>query len=54
MKTRVVFMTGNAFTPRASALFENTLNVRLEKPFVPSDLTRAIAEVMKRHGEKEM
>ncbi len=52
MKSRIVFMTGNAFTPRASELFENTQNVRLEKPFVPADLTRAVTEVMTRHGER--
>jgi CheY-like chemotaxis protein/anti-sigma regulatory factor (Ser/Thr protein kinase) len=51
MKSRVVFMTGNAFTPRASELFEKTTNVRLDKPFVPADLTRVVGEVLRRHGD---
>lgn len=50
LRSRVVFMTGNAFTPEAHELFETTTNVRLDKPFVPADLTRAVAEVMRRHG----
>ena len=52
-KSRVVFMTGNAFTPRAQQLFENTENVRLDKPFVPDDLTRVVNEVMRRHQGAE-
>jgi PAS domain S-box-containing protein len=50
LATRFVFMTGNAFTPKAAELFESTTNLRLEKPFVPADLTRAVIEVMRRHG----
>jgi CheY-like chemotaxis protein len=53
LKTRVIFMTGNAFTQRASTLFDVTTNVRLNKPFVPADLTRAVAEVLRRHGQAE-
>lgn len=48
-QSRVILMTGNAFTPRARELFESTGNVRLEKPFLPKDLLGAIAEVLHRH-----
>jgi PAS domain S-box-containing protein len=51
MQSRVLLMTGNAFTPRARELFESTKNVRLEKPFLPADLVSAVTEVLRRHGE---
>jgi PAS domain S-box-containing protein len=49
-QSRVLLMTGNAFTPRARDLFETTKNVRLEKPFLPTDLVSAVNEVLRRHG----
>ena len=33
MTMRIVFMTGGAFTPRASAFLERVPNARLAKPF---------------------
>jgi PAS domain S-box-containing protein len=40
---RLVFLTGGAFTPAASAFLERVSNERLEKPFKPSEL-RALVE----------
>lgn len=51
MQSKVLLMTGNAFTPRARELFETTKNVRLEKPFLPADLVSAVKEVLRRHGQ---
>jgi len=50
MVSRVIFMTGNAFASREHDLFSATKNVRIEKPFLPADLSSAIAEVLKRHA----
>lgn len=49
MMSRVVFMTGNAFAPRERDLYSATKNVRIEKPFLPADLSDAVAEVLRRH-----
>ncbi len=50
MMSRIIFMTGNAFASREHDLFTSTKNVRIEKPFLPADLSAAIAEVLKRHA----
>ena len=50
MMSRVIFMTGNAFASREHDLFSGTKNVRIEKPFLPADLSAAVAEVLRRHA----
>ncbi|MBI1945882.1 MAG: response regulator [Deltaproteobacteria bacterium] len=50
MMSRVIFMTGNAFAAREHDLFSATKNVRVEKPFLPADLSGAVAEVLRRHA----
>ena len=50
MMSRVIFMTGNAFSAREHDLFSGTKNVRIEKPFLPADLSGAVAEVLRRHA----
>ena len=50
MMSRIIFMTGNAFASREHDLFTGTKNVRIEKPFLPADLSAAITEVLKRHA----
>ena len=39
---RIVFMTGGAFTPAARAFLKDVKNLRLEKPFDPTDLRSII------------
>ncbi len=42
---RMVFMTGGAFTPRAQAFLTGTANLRLDKPFTPTELRDIVAQV---------
>lgn len=42
METRLVFMTGGAFTPRASQFLARVGNYRLEKPFVLEAVRRLV------------
>lgn len=47
MAERMVFITGGAFTPAASAFLDRVPNRRLEKPFSPEEL-RAVVEKLAR------
>ena len=40
--TRMIFLTGGAFTPRARAFLAGVPNARLEKPFDPQGLRRFV------------
>jgi CheY-like chemotaxis protein/two-component sensor histidine kinase len=42
---RMVFLTGGAFTPRASAFFDHIANAHIEKPFEMNQLLEAIERV---------
>ena len=46
LAARMIFMTGGAFTPRASAFLDAVGNPRLAKPFSASELRAAIAAVV--------
>jgi PAS domain S-box-containing protein len=48
---RVVFMTGQAFTPRARELLQRTSNVFIEKPFDPKNLTVLVQKLLA--GQRE-
>ncbi|MBI5533851.1 MAG: PAS domain S-box protein [Deltaproteobacteria bacterium] len=41
---KVVFVTGGAFTPTAREYLENVSNVRIDKPFDPTNLQKMVAE----------
>jgi PAS domain S-box-containing protein len=43
LASRMVFLTGGAFTPEASEFLDRVPNVRLEKPFTPAELRAAVA-----------
>jgi signal transduction histidine kinase/ActR/RegA family two-component response regulator len=43
--SRIVFITGGAFTPRAQAFLATTANPRLDKPFTPAELRGMVARV---------
>jgi CheY-like chemotaxis protein len=45
---RIVFFTGGAYTMRAQVLLERAANPRVDKPFTPADLERAIGEVSRK------
>jgi CheY-like chemotaxis protein len=45
VEQRIVFMTGGAFTPRASTFLASVANRCLAKPFAIGSLLRAIDEV---------
>ncbi len=47
--TRMVFMTGGAFTPRAQAFLHTHPHAHLAKPFTRAALTKAVADVLERH-----
>ncbi len=47
MQKRMIFMTGGAFTPRASTFVSTIENPCLEKPFPLDDLMRAIRKVVR-------
>lgn len=42
---RIIFMTGGAFTPRASKLLQEVPNLRLEKPF-QREMIRTLVQKM--------
>jgi hypothetical protein len=42
----MVFVTGGAFTPRASDYLARVANLKIEKPFDPSDLKRLVSELI--------
>jgi two-component system cell cycle sensor histidine kinase/response regulator CckA len=46
LEERMIFLTGGAFNTRASAFLERVPNPRLEKPFAPEDLLRAIGKLV--------
>jgi two-component system cell cycle sensor histidine kinase/response regulator CckA len=46
LATRVVFLSGGAFTDRASAYVTGTGNLRIEKPYDPAKLKRLVAELV--------
>ncbi len=43
---RVVFLTGGAFTPRASEYLEGVENLRIDKPFDGTNLHKLVAELV--------
>ena len=43
---QVVFVTGGAFTPRATDYLTSVGNLRIEKPFDAANLTRLVAELV--------
>jgi CheY-like chemotaxis protein len=47
MAERVVFLTGGAFTDRAREFLRSVPNERVEKPFDPGSLHRAIARYVR-------
>jgi two-component system, NtrC family, sensor kinase len=48
MAERLVFMTGGAYTVRAQEFLARVPNARLEKPFRPEALDRALRETLER------
>ena len=44
LASRMVFMTGGAFTPRAHTFLTTVTNPRLEKPFAPSAVLELVNE----------
>lgn len=46
LASRMVFMTGGAYTDRAQAFLEGMPERRLDKPFRPGDLERVLAGVV--------
>jgi two-component system, cell cycle sensor histidine kinase and response regulator CckA len=46
LAARVVFVTGGAFTPRASEYVARVGNLRIEKPFDAANLARLVAELV--------
>jgi CheY-like chemotaxis protein len=46
LASRMVFMTGGAYTARAQAFLEGMPARRLDKPFRPDDLERVLAGVL--------
>jgi CheY-like chemotaxis protein len=44
--SRVVFLTGGAFTPAAKAFLDRVDNVRLEKPFGPAELRALVKDAL--------
>ena len=46
LAARVVFMTGGAFTPKASEYLAKVGNKRLEKPYGPDKLTQLVSELV--------
>jgi PAS domain S-box-containing protein len=46
--TRMLFLTGGAFTPRAREFFDSTENPRMDKPFDPKVLREAVAGLIGR------
>ena len=47
---RVVFMTGGAFTPRASEFISRVPNARIEKPFDLKRVRRLVMDLALRRG----
>jgi CheY-like chemotaxis protein len=51
---RVVFMTGGAFTSAAQQFLASVSNPRLQKPFLPSELTKLVQDlVARRDAERQ-
>jgi CheY-like chemotaxis protein len=48
MATRMIFLTGGAFTPRARQFLEDNPGRWLEKPFAPEALRQRIGEALAR------
>jgi hypothetical protein len=46
LAARVVFVTGGAFTPRASEYVARVGNLRIEKPFDAANLAKLVAELV--------
>jgi CheY-like chemotaxis protein len=47
LASRVVFLTGGAFTERAAEFLANVKNPTLDKPFAVDDLRAALGRVMR-------
>jgi CheY-like chemotaxis protein len=45
LASRMIFLTGGAFTRDASDFLDRVPNARLEKPFSPAQLRMAVAKV---------
>ncbi len=48
---RVVFLTGGAFTPRATAYLEKVQNPQVEKPFDTANLEKLVTDYVRRRGK---
>jgi|GEM_PF-1010111 len=48
---RVVFLTGGAFTPRATAYLEKIQNPQVEKPFDTANLEKLVTDYVRRRGK---
>jgi len=50
LASRVVFLSGGAFTPKASAYLSSVGNLRLDKPVNRAELVRIANERIKTNG----
>jgi signal transduction histidine kinase len=50
LRSRVIFLTGGAFTPEASHFLAHVDNLRVHKPFDPNTLRAAVQELLVRVG----
>ncbi len=48
LASRTIFVTGGAFTPQTAAYLNHVDNLKLEKPFEPADLERALKRAVAR------
>ncbi|MDD5307005.1 MAG: response regulator [Deltaproteobacteria bacterium] len=46
LAARIVFMTGGAFTPRASAYLAGSSNPKIGKPFDPADVKKLVSKLI--------
>jgi CheY-like chemotaxis protein len=48
---RMIFLTGGAFSSRAAQFLDRVSNTRLDKPFDPTLLRKAVAKAIAKHGQ---